>query len=73
MDNETKVYQADFEIMSVMRGLQPLAAMIASNDQSSRKTITNVIKTAAILMQVSQSQEPYRQYTVPQQTAYAPR
>ncbi len=68
-DGATKVFQADFEIMSVVRGLKPLAAMVASDRASSRKASANLLKTAAILMQLAQSREAYRTYVAAEKMA----
>jgi hypothetical protein len=72
VDSQTKLFQAEFDIMSVVAGLKPLTTMVISDSPRTRKTVANVLKTAAILMQLSQSQEPFRPYVAPQQTAYAP-
>jgi hypothetical protein len=72
VDSQTKLFQAEFEIMSVVRGLKPLTTMVTANNPKNRKTVANILKTAAILMQLTQGQEAYRPYCAPQQTAYAP-
>ncbi len=66
-----RLYQADFNIGTMMHGLDALKALMASDDAKTRKTIGNVIKTAAILSQVSYSSEPFAYYLTPALTACA--
>jgi hypothetical protein len=72
VDQTVRVFLADFEIMSVARGLKPLAAMFKSDRPASRKVTNAMLKTAAILMQLSQNKAEYRLYLVPQKTACLP-
>jgi hypothetical protein len=71
LEGDTKVYQAEFDIMSMVQGLKPLHNMATSTSPVNRKTIANTIKTAAILMDVTQGREPFRPYIAPEVTACA--
>jgi hypothetical protein len=70
-DSEHTVYQGEFEIFSMIQSLGPLRDMIGSNDSVMRKTAGHMIKTAAILSQLTDS-EPYRLFAVPEVTAELP-
>jgi hypothetical protein len=72
LSSETKVYLAEFEIMSMMQGLKPLGCMAASENPMKRKTMANMLKTAAILMEVTQGREPFKPFATPTVTACAP-
>jgi hypothetical protein len=71
VDGIGKLYQADFDIRSMLHGLHALKQMMTSDDARLRKTMANVLKTAAILMQISPSSEPYTLHLTPELTAYA--
>jgi len=70
-EGNAKVYQAEFEIMSLIRGLPALKDLMRSDSAKTRKTIDSMLKTAAILMQLSPGREPYALYLTPEVTAYA--
>ncbi|MBS1999001.1 MAG: hypothetical protein JSS86_21895, partial [Cyanobacteria bacterium SZAS LIN-2] len=65
-----KGYQAEFEIMSLMRGLTALRGMMDSQAPGTQKMINNMLKTAAILNQLNQSGEAFRYFVAPPETAY---
>ncbi|MBS2007962.1 MAG: hypothetical protein JST01_13030 [Cyanobacteria bacterium SZAS TMP-1] len=71
INESRKLIESEFEIMSLVRGLKPLQAMLTSDSARTRRTMCSMIKTAAILMNVSQSNEPFRLITAPQITACA--
>jgi mucin-19 len=68
-----KIYQADFEILSALRGLPGVKDMMKAEDAKSRAAMSSMLKTAAILNQLSGSgsSEPYALYLTPELTAYA--
>lgn len=65
-----KVYHAEFEVLTLLGGLPGFKDMLNSDDPEVRKTMTNVLKTAAILMQLSAGGEQFKEYAKPQVTAY---
>lgn len=69
--NEYRVFQGQFEILSMIRALAPLRNMVVSNDSAMRKAAARMIKTAAILSQFTDA-EPYCTYGAPELAAYAP-
>ncbi|MBS1989636.1 MAG: hypothetical protein JSS83_03910 [Cyanobacteria bacterium SZAS LIN-3] len=71
INESRKLIESEFEIMSLVRGLKPMQAMLTSDSARTRRTMCSMIKTAAILMNVSQSNEPFRLITAPQITACA--
>ncbi|MBU6453259.1 MAG: hypothetical protein KGS72_15865 [Cyanobacteria bacterium REEB67] len=48
-----KTFQAEFNLFSVMQGLPPLKAMVKSSDARERKISASMLKTAAILLSMS--------------------
>ncbi|MBS1993585.1 MAG: hypothetical protein JSS86_01095 [Cyanobacteria bacterium SZAS LIN-2] len=62
LGDNTKVYQGEFALLSVINGLKPFGEMAHSDNAKTRKTIDNVLKTAAILMQLDHSQNAFRCY-----------
>lgn len=63
-----KLYEAEFDIMSMMRGLPP-AALKTLRALDNAKTTENVLKTAVIVTQLHQSNEPFKLYLAPELTA----
>jgi hypothetical protein len=70
MGSDGKLYQAEFEILSMVRGLPQIGHLISSDSARTRKTMSNMLKTAAILMQISQGGEAYNLYLSPAKTAF---
>ncbi|MBU6455352.1 MAG: hypothetical protein KGS72_26510, partial [Cyanobacteria bacterium REEB67] len=66
-----KIYQAEFDLTTMVRGLPALKKLVASSDAKQRTSAGNVLKTAAILMQISAGGEPYALYLTPSLTACA--
>jgi hypothetical protein len=66
-----KIYQAEFDLTTMVRGLPALKKLVGSTDAKQRASAGNVLKTAAILMQLSASGEPYALYLTPSLTACA--
>lgn len=62
LGDNTKVYQGEFALLSVINGLKPFGEMAHSDNAKTRKTIDNVLKTAAILMQLDRGQNAFRCY-----------
>jgi hypothetical protein len=52
-DDGFKTFQAEFNLFSVMQGLPPLKAMVKSPDARERKISASMLKTAAILLSMS--------------------
>jgi len=69
--NGGALHQADFEIMSLVRGLPGVKELMVSDSPRTRKTMVGMLKTAAILMQLTQGGEAYSLKTTPAITAYA--
>ena len=67
-----KLYQAEFEMFSMMRGLKGINHMAQSDNAQARKAAASVFKTAAILTQLRQGGEQFTYHAAPQMTAYAP-
>jgi hypothetical protein len=59
---ETKLYQAEFNFESMVRGLPQLRKLMDSKIGAQRKTMGDMLKTGAIMTQLSQSSEPYGYY-----------
>jgi len=66
------LYEAEFEIMSMVRGLKPLQSLMTSDNAKTRKTMDKMFKTAAILMNLYSGNEPFALMKAPEVTAYAP-
>ena len=64
-----KLYQADFDLVSMVRGLPAFKKM--SGDAKQRAAVDSVLKTAAIMAQTSGGSEPYALYLTPSLTACA--
>jgi hypothetical protein len=62
-----KLYQSEFDLLSMMRGLPQLSHLLKSDSVRTRRTMANIMKTAAILMQVNSGGEAYNMY-VPAKT-----
>jgi hypothetical protein len=63
--------QGEFEVMSMIRGLKPLQAMAGAADGKTRKAMANIVKTAAILMEIGGS-DRFEYFLPTQLTACAP-
>jgi hypothetical protein len=69
LGNSVKLYRAEFEIMSLLNGLPAFKELMASENKSTRKTMLQTLKTAAILMQLSGNAEPFKFFSKPEVTA----
>jgi|GEM_PF-1653760 len=69
LSNSHKLYRAEFEIISLLNGLPAFKELITSENKETRKTMLNVLKTAAILMQLSGKAEPFEFRSKPEVTA----
>lgn len=67
---ESKLYQADFEILSMVRGLKPLGGLVDSTNPKARKTMDNMLKTAAILLELGNGGEQFKYYLPKELVAY---
>lgn len=67
---ESKLYQADFEILSMVRGLKPLGGLVDSTNPKARKTMDNMLKTAAILLELGHGGEQFKYYLPKELVAY---
>jgi len=63
-------YQAEFEILSMLKGLSAVRGMASSSDAKTQKVIMNLLKTAVILNQLNQGGEPYSYLVPPPETAF---
>jgi hypothetical protein len=63
-----RVYQGEFEIISMLQSLGPLRDMINSTDPARKRTAASMIKTAVILSQIG-SAEAFRIFALPEVTA----
>ncbi|MBU6452841.1 MAG: hypothetical protein KGS72_13730 [Cyanobacteria bacterium REEB67] len=63
------LYQADFDVFSLVRSIAPLKNMITAQDPALRKAASSLLKTAAILSQIGGA-EPFGYYATPAVTAY---
>lgn len=67
---ESKLYQADFEILTMVRGLKPLGGLVDSTNPKARKTMDNMLKTAAILLELGHGGEQFKYYLPKELVAY---
>jgi hypothetical protein len=68
--DKTTLYQAEFDILSMVAGQPAIKHLMASSSPKTRKTMGNLLKTAAILMQLSQGSEAYSLYLTPSRMAF---
>lgn len=69
--NETRLYHAEFELLSMVRGLRPISSLISSDNPKARKTMGNLLKTAAIMLELGQGGEQFKYYLPKELMAYA--
>ncbi len=71
LTNTHKLYRAEFEIISLLNGLPAVKDLMKSENKETRKTMMNVLKTAAVLMQLSggSNAEPFKFICKPDVTA----
>jgi hypothetical protein len=69
MLKDAKLYRAEFDVVSLLGALPAFKEMMQSESEETRKDMKNVLKTAAILMQLSASGQPFKFYAKPQVTA----
>ncbi len=65
VNEKFKIYQAEFDMTSMVSGLPPLRKLMISESEENRKTMASMLKTTVIMAQVSQSSEPYVYYWTP--------
>lgn len=70
VSEQTKLYQAEFEVLSMVRGLKPLSSLSSSDNPKTRKTIDNLLKTAAILLEMGRGGERFSYYVPKEMMAY---
>ncbi|MFA6209200.1 MAG: S-layer family protein [Candidatus Obscuribacterales bacterium] len=73
VSEQTKLYQAEFEVLSMVRGLKPLSSLSSSTNPKTRKTVDNLLKTAAILLEMGRGGEHFSYYVPKEMMAYAGR
>jgi fibronectin-binding autotransporter adhesin len=66
-----KSFHAEFDIYSLIKGLEPLKAMFSSRDPLSRKSAQNALKTAALIAQMSNHSKPFELMNLAPTTAMA--
>jgi hypothetical protein len=64
-----KCFQAEFNILSIIRGVEPIKQMLQSLDPHARKMAQSALKNAALTMQLSNCSKPYEYMNLPAQTA----
>jgi hypothetical protein len=69
--NNAKLYRAEFEVISLLNALPAFKEMMASESDETRKQMVNVLKTAAILMQLKTGGEAFKTFIKPEVTASA--
>lgn len=69
MLKDAKLYRAEFDVISLLGALPAFKEMMQSESEETRKDMKNVLKTAAILMQLSANGQPFKFYAKPQVTA----
>lgn len=70
-NNKAKLFRAEFEVISLLNALPAFKEMMASESDETRKQMSNVLKTAAILMQLKNGGEAFKTYIKPEVTASA--
>ncbi len=71
LSDQTKMYQAEFEMLSMVRGLKPLSGMVSSDNAKTRKTMDSLLKTTAILLELGHGGEQFSYYLPKALMAYA--
>jgi fibronectin-binding autotransporter adhesin len=71
ISNDTKVYCSEFELLSMVQGLRPISSLVSSDNPKTRKTMGNLLKTAAILLELGQGGEQFKYYVPKELMAYA--
>jgi hypothetical protein len=64
-----KRFHAEFDILSMFRGLEPLRQMFDSPDVKNRKAVMTAIKTAALISQMSKSTKQFEMMNLSPATA----
>lgn len=70
VDAQRKLFQADFEILSMVRGLKPLGGLVDSTNPKARKTMDNMLKTVAILLELGHGGEQFKYHLPKELVAY---
>jgi hypothetical protein len=71
LDENRQIFQAEFNILSLVKGLPPVNALINSEDAEARHRMDSMLKTTAIMMQLTNSSDPYALYMTPAVRALA--
>lgn len=69
MLKDAKLHRAEFDVISLLGALPAFKEMMQSESEETRRDMKNVLKTAAILMQLSSGGQPFKFYAKPQVTA----
>lgn len=64
LPSKRSLYQAQFDVMSLMHGLPALKKLLDSDNPRTKKVMQNVLKI--IMDQIAPSSEPYRYYAPPE-------
>ncbi len=67
---QTRLFHGEFEILSMVRGLKPLGNLVTSDNAKARKTLDNMLKTAAILLELNHGGEQYKYHMPKELLAY---
>ncbi len=65
------IHQAEFQIVSLLRGLPQVSGMIGSNIAAKEKAMARVLKTAAILVNIGTNNVPFTYKVAPEMAACA--
>jgi mucin-19 len=71
LDERFTLHQAEFDSISMIKGLTPLHKMAHAEAATGRRTVATVLKTAAILQSLNQGGEAFAYRLSPELTAYA--
>ncbi|MBU6451817.1 MAG: hypothetical protein KGS72_08575 [Cyanobacteria bacterium REEB67] len=71
LDEHRQLFQAEFNILSLVKGLPPINALINSEDAEARHRMDSMLKTTAIMMQLTNTSDPYALYMTPAVRALA--
>jgi len=66
--NGVRAFHSEFNLYSLMRGVDAIKKLIASDNPKTRKIASSMLKTAAILLQMG-NDKPYQLMLTPQMTA----
>ncbi len=69
LSDDQRAFTSEFSIPSAVRAVRPLRAMLGSKSKSAREAASRIVKTSAIVMQLSQSAVPFEIHARPTRVA----